>query len=205
MLTADHVAIAVVTAARRLQIPAVEVVNPPNRKGCSGDHWNAICRARAYAAIALDRVFLGQVSRMSIARMVGAGKSASGYFSSLDQRRADGDLNWWLPAVAEEVAAAIRSLPMGEPRQAPPAPPRKIGRLVEGAAPPLKAMPYRPPAGTYEQALADDAEDDVPIFDRGKFGGDRKPREYGRISRAQADADLRAALENTARMTPQED
>lgn len=112
--TADDVARAVVAAAKACRLDPFEVVGARQTNVPV-----AASRARAYAAMALDRAFNAEkpktprgaykVSRVAIARMVGApAASQSGLINGIEARLARRqDMAWWLPSVFDSVLRAV--------------------------------------------------------------------------------------------------
>lgn len=165
---------------------------------------HANSRGRAYAAFALRQIF-PLASKSALARMCGVSwNSAGAYYSAMDQRRAAGELpwldqveidkivsEWWVdqPFVEEIETVAV------EPT---PAPSKQI-------APYRGGVEYRPPAGTAAKVLADDADDDSPVFERGSFGREKRAAARPVVSKRQMMDELHAAAQRTAAMQKPEE
>lgn len=179
MPTAHQIAVAIVAASRETGADPVGVIRGVERDpGKSVAEKQAITRARAYAARAMDRVFNRPeiaIRRSAIARYVGANKpSWESYFATLDCR----PLGWWSNETFKRVVDAVMDCePPQEqfaetaqaPTQAnPPNPPpassmaqrlnRNVARDPERRSPigTLEAGGFRPAPGTYEKVLRDD-------------------------------------------------
>jgi hypothetical protein len=156
-MKADHVAIAIVTASRALGADPFQVAegykdNPVREKGFPH------CRARAYAALALARVF-PKIHYRSISEVVGA-TSPDAYLYGAS--KTCHKTKWWDPALFLRVVEAVEGI--GHPAIPEPPP-------VKMAAPANTARPPRPFVTPSKNLLL---------------------------------AELRQAVENTAKMTPKE-
>lgn len=203
--TADDVARAIVAASKETGADPIAVAKGEN-DNLRGRHVDGarpypISRARAYAAKALAAVFTA-CWRTRIAGMVGTrGLSRQSYFSALDQRIKDpAGPAWWDVAILGRVIEAIEQNHDLLKRRM---------EIEKAKAPEYRAAPpeYRPPAGTAARVLADD-DDEGPIFDVGGVAAvGFKRREAARrgMSKAEMEADLRAAVERTAAQQKQED
>lgn len=107
--TADHIARAIVAAARETGANPLSVASGEldAQGGRAFDGWIR-SRARAYAGEALRRLFKDR-SMTDLARFVGVSKQVAGaYFSSLDQRRQrPAGTPWWDDAALARVMAAV--------------------------------------------------------------------------------------------------
>lgn len=108
----------------------------------------------------------------------------------------------------EESARPAAKLVHPAPLKMGPLPPARkaAGPKLPSEIGTLEKTGFRPSQGTYAKALADD--DDGSVFDHGHIAPVMKgePTFRGPIkSKREMDADLRAAVERTAAMTPRED
>lgn len=183
--SADHVARAIVTAARLCDVHPLQVVNA---MAARADEMVAIGRARAYAAVALDEAFNeenrpGQktehnVPRRQIGRMVGAMPGSwDSMVKQLRHKREAGALKWWRQPVFQQVVAAIRPEGQRSPPMRFPTEDAPKGPEVSTAAP---APRRRAAAGVWDHVAR------APLVER---NGVRILPE-GRIERGDATADL---------------
>jgi len=111
--SANEVAAAIVAAARETGANPVEVLVEPGRL-LQVEEIKAIGRARAYAAMALEKVFnrpTVSISKTAIARMVGvAGFSCGGYLHGLHNN----PRKWWDVDAFNRVINAIMDVPEGD-------------------------------------------------------------------------------------------
>jgi hypothetical protein len=125
-ITADHVARAIVAAAREFDgVHPEKVIRAPTERSLRDD-WAPIGlkRARAYAALALFEVF-PDWPQASIARMVGS-LSPKTYIWSCEHLKRTGKYDsWWNAEAFARVIAAIapRPVPAVPPQTAPQAKP----------------------------------------------------------------------------------
>src|SRR5579859_3564693 len=132
--TADHVAAAIVAAAREVAPDNWKHVAVAVASGERLSHnWPngnlEVVRSRAYAAYALREFF--QIGSSSVSRMVGA-SSVDAYLSTIDSRLRRGGMPWWNLKVLSIVKEAIRKQGAEQvvPR-APAVPARPLPRPAE--------------------------------------------------------------------------
>lgn len=138
MITADEIATAIVAAAKETGASPIDVVEGADRAaGCRVGKQQAISRARAYAARAIDKVFNRPeivAACPDIARWCGTNRpSWSSFFSSLNQR----PLPWWDEATFKRVVDAVMDVPESAPTESPLSP--------SGAAPCARSTSSRTP------------------------------------------------------------
>lgn len=221
--TSDEVATAIIAACRETGAAPEDVVTGAEREaGVAIDKAQAISRARAYAGFALDKVFnrpTVEIPRSDIARLIGVNKPTWGaFFSSLEQRKA-ATIRWWDDDALKRVVDAVMECEPGPRRSSAPKPAQNITENIparrkptpykHGPLPAPKASldhsgGFRPAPGTYEKALAEDADDDASVFDRGSIAPNIARRQIYAPpkSKREMDDDLRRAVENTAAKTP---
>lgn len=169
---ADAVAAAIVAAWREMGnprkvahgAPAVALGELDIREPF--DHTFAISRTRAYAALALRRVY-PECPRPTIARLVGASKqTAPSLLSAVESGIARGTHKWLVERVLARVVSAIEALP---PEVAPiipeniPEPDLLPDRVPMRRRPSVIAAPYKPGP--------------LPMHDARKFGRVEAPVE----------------------------
>lgn len=112
MITADHVARAVVAAARETGADPVAVASGENPSAKTQDY--SVSRARAYAATALATIFTS-VPNMRIARLCGVSKAyAQVYFNTLRTNRRGNATTWWRDDVLSRVIDAVGVKPSAD-------------------------------------------------------------------------------------------
>jgi hypothetical protein len=195
--TADHIAVAIVAACQQTDEDPVKCAQRGSK-----------IRARHYAMHALVRVFPAAPKR-KIANWCGAYYEASKFYensctntanpnaSRLAKRKTD----WWNDEIFYRVVRALEAAKTASAIEYRP-PPGTIEKVLRDDATRnlgrLEPNGYRPPA----DAIAKELADDDPVFDRGRFNF-RKPREDTfESSREQANRMLREAAANTAKLQP---
>lgn len=187
MVTADHVARAIVAACRETaEDPVVVASGQPGA-----------FRSRHYAMWALLHVFQDMKPTVAAALVGAPYKPGAFYYNSrasaLPSAGRPGGGNWWNAGTYQRVIEAIGSdepLPAPEPPPYRPAPPPK---------PPLARAAKLGTSDTAKAVMDDD--DDRPIFDRGSIGA-KKQREHPVEGKRTLYDELRAAVANTVKMTP---
>lgn len=108
MITADHVATAIVTASKAVGVDPLEV--PTNNNDPNALKRRLLFRARAYAAIALSRTCPSR-QKQSIGRMVGS-RTPTVFMAQTAADLRDGRLKkWWQDWIIEAVVKAINEVP----------------------------------------------------------------------------------------------
>lgn len=210
MLTADHVARAIVAACRetgddpiRTAIGELGTQRPTNR-------------ARHYAMHALLHVF-PDLLRFTAARLVGCPGSEKQFWNSswhqIVKPRASGlghVANWFDDEAFGRIIDAIGLKPESDPlshveieeeEKVEPPPFR-----VPVPCPAPGRPPYRPLPDTAAKTLEDDDDgDDRPVFDKGHIAVQRQAGPPVRPSKRAMYDDLRAAVVNTQKLTPPPD
>lgn len=163
-----------------------------------------IARARVYAALSLAQLFACE--KNTIAKLVGVNAPSRDVFVSSAERGAHrGTLKWFDPKVLVAVVAAIDVPPPYRP------PPGTIEKVLADEAKPAALGTtgpdgYRPPDGTVRRVLADDG-DDRPILGAKDYGAPRERREPFQpapTSKRTLREMLADAVRNTAAMQPKE-
>lgn len=119
MPSADQIAVVIAAAAREMGVSPVEVVTVLSPHRIKQTHYQAIARARYYAAHALRRAY--SLKDISAAMMVGIHPhTAPSWFGAVDKYRA----GWWDEALAQRVidAAPPPFRPEPPPAEAIPTP-----------------------------------------------------------------------------------
>lgn len=183
MPTADQIARVIIAAARELRVDPVRAVTIYDSRGISRSEFQALARARIYAANALVTVY--GASDAGSARMVGISRQTAPTWFSSTRKQWDG---WFDPGTARRVCDQA-------PRVSEPPRPAEPVMLLPAFLPKRRPEPAAP-------VRIVPSVDIKPRVDLDRFGGARNERSSDPLTRRATErVTLKELLAEAARNT----